>query len=1040
MAHLMMGVLGALQVTLADGEMVQFQSDQTRALLAYLAVEADRPHRREALTGLLWPDEPEQTARHNLRQALFSLRQTIGDPAAHPPYLHITRNEIQFNRASEFTLDVASFNAHLAAASSHTHSRLDACAVCAPRLQHAVDLYRGKFLQEFFLKDSAAFEEWALAQREALHQRALDALTDLATYYEQHGDLGATRRSAVRQLELDPWREQAHRQMMRVLALEGQLGAAIAQYETCRRVLVEELGVEPSSETRELYERIKDGRWELEVGHLHNGSTPNTKPPTSNLPVHLTPFIGRERELEDLGQLIADPACRCVTLVGPGGIGKTRLAVQATSKHRHEFAQGVAFIPLVTIHSVEAIVPAIAQALGFSFYGPTSPRVQLFSYLRDKQMLLVLDNVEQLVVADSLQGNAAELFVDLMQHTPDIKLLLTSREPLNVQGEWVFQVEGLLIPEDDRVEAIESSAAVALFLQRAQRARVGFTVSEKERPSVARLCRSVGGNPLALELAATWVRTLSVAEIVKEIERSLDFLSTTVRDLPERHRSIRAVFDHSWKMLTAEEQSVLRDLSVFHGPFHRAAAEQVAGASLSTLSALVSKSLVRRTATGYYDLHELVRQYAASRLAAAELASVAERHSQYYLDWLGQCAVPLRDQRQKETVTELAAEIDNLRVAWDWAITHHDFARTHHVSPALWYLFELRSWLAEGETIFSHAAEAIQAHEAEITSREDALIAMNAMRAHAAFFSFRLGKISAAYAALVPGATYLQASADQVAGIYALAYLGIACWQLRKFTEARERLQASLEKARACGERWYETVVGEYIGYVAHDMGEDDQARRYLTEALANARAIGDPMLMVQALSFLGQATMASGEPGKAGPFWRECLALAQEIGYRSGIGRALDGLGLVTHATDPEEARAMFAASCAVFSETGDLRNLAVALCHRGYNALALDDAADAQSSFIQVLRLSRDSGYLPFALEALAGLATHSNAERALELVALVLQHPAAAHETRSRAERLRAQLELQLTPQEAQAALAQARNQSVEQAIHQILEQLS
>src|SRR5512136_344728 len=371
MAHLRLDVLGAFQLTLTDGSTAKFESDKTRALLVYLAVEADRPHRRDALVGLLWPDEPEQTARHNLRQALFSLRQTIGDPAARPPYLCITRDEIQFNTASDHILDVARFSAHLAACAGHTHSRLDACAICAPRLQQAVDLYRGKFLQEFFLEDSAEFEEWALARRETLHQRALEALTDLAAYYEQHGDLGATRRCALRQLELDPWREQAHRQMMRVLALEGQRGAAVVQYETCRRVLAEELGVEPSSETRELYENILAGSQKLEVGSWKerpreaSAAQPPRGASSFQLPTQLTSFVGRERELADLGRLIADPACRCITLVGPGGIGKTRLALQAASDHRHELVQRVAFVPLVTIESVEAVVPAIAEALGF---------------------------------------------------------------------------------------------------------------------------------------------------------------------------------------------------------------------------------------------------------------------------------------------------------------------------------------------------------------------------------------------------------------------------------------------------------------------------------------------------------------------------------------------------------------------------------------------------------------------------------------------------------------------------------------------------
>lgn len=534
MPHLQLGVLGTLRITRNNAPSTKLESDKTRALLVYLAVEADHAHRRETLIGLLWPEEPEETARHNLRQALFNLRQVIGDQTANPPFLFITRDEIRFNTASDYSLDAAEFDAHLDATTRHSHSQLETCAVCASELQDAVELYRGKFLQEFFLEDSAEFEEWALMQREARHQRALEALTHLANYYEQHGDLTATRRCAARQLELDPWREQAHRQRMRVFAVEGQRDAALAQYETCRRVLAQELGVEPSSETRELYQTIK-----AEVGRmLQSRAIADEEKKVSSFPVPLTPFFGRERELAELVQLIADPNCRCITLVAPGGMGKTRLAIQAAANHRSEFAQGVAFVQLAAIHSTESVSPAIANALGFSFYGPMSPRLQLANYLRDKQMLLVLDNVEQLV-------EAAEVFVELLQHAPEIKLLLTSREPLNVQGEWVFEIAGLDVPLNERAEQFEASSAVALFMQRARRTRTGFGLHEQNRASVARLCRMVEGMPLALELAATWVKTLSVAEIVAEIEGSLDFLSASTRDLPERHRSIRAVFDHS---------------------------------------------------------------------------------------------------------------------------------------------------------------------------------------------------------------------------------------------------------------------------------------------------------------------------------------------------------------------------------------------------------------------------------------------------------------------------------------------------------------
>lgn len=1037
MAPLTLHLFGAFQVTLADGSTARFESDKTCALLVYLVVEADRPHRRDALVGLLWPDEPEQSARHNLRQALFNLRQTIGDAAAQPPYLLINRDEIQFNTASDFALDAATFDTHLAACAGHPHTSLQACAVCALHLRQAVDLYYGRFLQEFFLGDSAEFEEWAVARREAWHQRALDALSDLADYYEQHGNLAETRHCALRLLELDPWHEPAHRQLMRVFALEGQRGAAIAQYEKCRRVLAEELGVEPSGETRELYEQIRVRNW---TNRLEAGLRNEAPHPISQLPAQLTPFIGREQELADLGRLIADPACRCITLVGPGGIGKTRLALQAASNVRHDLVQNVTFVPLVTIESVEAVVPAIADALGLSFYGPASPRLQLLNYLRDKQMLLVLDNVEQLLAEDPLQPSAAELFIEILQRA-DIKLLLTSREPLNVQGEWVLEVGGLQIPEDDRTEAIESSAAVALFLQRAQRARVSFALRTEDRPGVVQLCRLVGGTPLALELAATWVRTLSVPEIVKEIEQNLDFLSASLRDLPERHRSMRAVFDRSWEMLTAEEQSVLAELSVFHGRFQRQAAEQVAGASLAMLSALVAKSLVRRTDTGHYDLHELVRQYAAARLAERPSAqSVAERHSRYYLDWLGQSAAHLKDHRQKATVSELAAEVDNLRAAWDWAITYGDIPRACQVSTALWHLFELRSWFAEGETLFRNAAEAIQARGALTGSGADELIAVHAMCAHSANFSFRLGKATAAYAVLLPSARHLQSSKDQFAAMYALLYLGITCWELGRFAEAKENLQASLEKARACGERWWMTLAREFLGIVAHATGDYEEARRHLLEALASARETGDPKLIAHVLVSFSQTIVTMGQTAEAGESLRESLSLAQEIGYRHVIGRALDGLGQLAQATSPDEARTLFAASCAVFRETGELALLSVVLGHQADNALSMGDVGAAHDSFVEMLRLAHEGGYKPFALDALAGLAMmwakDTNPERALGLVAQVLKHPAASQTAKSRAERLRAELESRLTPDQIRAARAQAEGDSYDQIVSQVL----
>jgi DNA-binding SARP family transcriptional activator len=266
MARLSLSLLGSFHVGLDGAAVTTFESEKVRALLAYLAIEANQPHRREALVGLLWPDSSEQAARRNLSQALFNLRQAIDDAHATPPYLLISRDAIQFNTASDHTLDVATFTTQLDACDAHPHQRLNTCTSCTHRLQQAIAVYRGDFLQHFFIADSAAFEEWALLRREALHRRVLDALAHLADSCEQRGEYQAAHRYASRQLELDPWREEAHRQLMRVLALNGERSAALAQYEICRRTLAAELGVEPAAETTLLHRQIQ--RDELKVERL----------------------------------------------------------------------------------------------------------------------------------------------------------------------------------------------------------------------------------------------------------------------------------------------------------------------------------------------------------------------------------------------------------------------------------------------------------------------------------------------------------------------------------------------------------------------------------------------------------------------------------------------------------------------------------------------------------------------------------------------------------------------------------------------------
>jgi predicted ATPase/DNA-binding SARP family transcriptional activator len=940
MAKLSISVIGPLQIAVADRQITALESVKVGALLAYLAVEADHPHRRETLVGLLWPEYPEEAARHNLRQALFNLRRILDDAHTNPPYLLIRHDTIQFNRESEHSLDLALFNHYIKYEEYFSQSKEDSSAY-ATNLEKALKLYRGEFLEQLFLEDSSEFDEWLIVQRENLHQKVQAAYNYLANYYELQGDYQAARRNIKHQLELDPWREEAHRRMMRVLALDGERTAALAQFETCRRVLADELDVEPSAETRALYEQIRLGKLDQEAKRLPD----HLKPSINNLPVQLTPFIGREEELTKLGQLINDAECRCITIVGPGGIGKTRLAIQAAADHISEFSYGAAIVSLASVMSTAGVIPAIANAINISSNGPSDSREYLFNYLRGKQLLFILDNVEQLLTQAAEQEQMTQFLIEVLQEVPDLKLLITTREALNMQGEWLIEVQGLSFPQLSEMEGIEKFDALTLFVQRARRSLSGFALNEDNQREVARICRLVEGMPLAIELAATWVRVLSPAEIANEIEHSLDFLSATLRDLPERHRSIRVVFDHSWRMLSAKEQQVLSKLSVFRGGFQRQAAERVAGASLAELSTLVNRTLLRRTAAGRYDMHELIRQYCTDQLSNDPQAQIEAKrcHYEYYLALSEAAEKEIQGPNQMEWLGKLEQDHNNLRVALEWALEHdqtslEDTSLALRLAASLRWFWRMRGHFHEGSEWLT---EALRCQPAGHTAAQaSALLGLSLLKNG-------LGDLSAA---LEPaeeciaiyrdlGDRHFLAEALMIAGLTYL-WQGVASSGLAKMEEA-------LAIYRELGDRWGEAQALYRLGSYLSDYNGDPNGKIMLEESASILEESGEKYLYTSVQISLGIVDLSLGNYDIALPRFESGLHAAREIKHPWGIADALTNLGCLYRIRgDYASAQARFEESLRVYQEHG--RNIweTDVYCAMAENAIVQGDLATANKN----------------------------------------------------------------------------------------------
>lgn len=672
-----------------------FKSRKVFGLLAYLALQRGE-HSRSHLAGLLWSDCSEEQALTNLRFALWNLNQVLG-----VSIVQADRASVELKTMPTCVFDTDEFFDALRQAENNRQGESPATIAA---LERAVALYRGDLLAE--LDSESLFNEWLQRERMRLREYALDALYRLAQFYLAQRHLPKAITTLRRLLEFDPWREEAHRLLMLALARNGQRTAALAQYVACKQMLATELGVSPSAQTTHLYERIRVAE------HL----------PRHNLPPSFTPFIGRAKEFAEILTLLNQPECRLLTLVGAGGIGKTRLALATECVER--FLHGVRWIALEAVHTPEQLVPTIAITLDLEARGG-NPLEALIDFLRDKEMLLVLDNVEQ------LRDGAARL-TELLRRAPDVKFLATLRERLNLQSEWVYALDGLAFPRATR-DNPAAFEAVQLFVQAAQRVQHRFVLDAVNAPAIVRICQLVEGLPLGIELAATLGTNYDA--VAHTLERDLTTLATTMPDVLPRHRSLSAAFEHSWHRLDDRERAVFRRLAVFRGGFDSTAAMRITQATTGILDALVRQSLVRARAPRYAML-ETVRQFAEEKLRAmpedAEQTHCA--HAYYYADFLSARQADLR-LGKSDALAQVSEDIHNIRAAWQWGIEHARVDVLARAAEGLGNFLEVRSWIQEGATLFA------QAHDLAMRAAD---VAGARLLAWEGFFAMRCAPISRA--------------------------------------------------------------------------------------------------------------------------------------------------------------------------------------------------------------------------------------------------------------------------------------------------------
>ena len=884
-------------------------------------------HPRTRLAALLWGGESPRHAQGSLRVALTKLPKGLAGA------LDITRDAIGPAPQACIEIDVDAF---LAASGDDDMESL----------RTATLLYEGDLLEGAEDDVAAEFADWLLPERARLRKTAHDTHLRLAQRLLAHGERKGAREVAEKWLRHDPAAEEMHKLMMLILGGDQ----ALEHYELYRRARAVAHGAAPSEAMAALAERLRHGE----------------EARSRDVPARITAatsFFGRTEELAELRGLLADPSCRLLTLHGLGGVGKTRLATALAGLEAESFRDGVHVVALDGLSSPRLFAATLARACGLQPSGAASPLQLAASYLRDRSALLVLDNLEHLLGdADGTESLPAQLATLLRDTSPRVKILATSREPLRLQEEWVYELEGLAYPRAGRADNGDSQAypAVQFFAARARQAYVGFSVSA-ELPNVVRICELLEGLPLGLELAASWVRSVPCAEIAASLNDRAAELRNRHVNRAARHDSLGAVVAYSWDRLAAEQREALSGLAVFLGGFSREAAEKIAFAGPRTLSALTEKSLLQRDGGGRWRVHEVVRQFAweppddRPRVRTARQAAVLRRRDAYYVDYLESMRAPLEGADEVDALDAIEQDVANVRAAWDSCARAGDAASLARAAPAWLALLESRGFVSEGCN-----ASAVWLAAADGAPADASLERARATLGHFEQFATNLTRsvelLDATVAALEPAGP----GADLA---YAITEKALTLAHLGRLAEADEMSARAISMCEGlCDERQLAQAL-TVRGITVVRSGKGEEARDLQRRALAIVSPAGNPSLVARVQNNLALAENYLGNYRAAEAGYERALALWRELRATRFMGLATHNLGVVAERMGNFAlALERYREALDLFKRVGDRKMIAINLMSTGDSLVRIGRAGDARAPLEEALRLAqRDEHGLP-------------------------------------------------------------------------------